>query len=242
MARRGRPKKVAEQPVSKRGRKPKVSVERVVTEPALSFSQKLGLPKITMPQLPTENVTRRNIAIGLGALLVLALLYLLYRYLVVAWVDGRPITRLTLDQRLEQRYGNDMKDQIIAEALVQSEASHRGVTVSPDEVDSEYQKFEQQFGGADSVSAALQAQGLDPQTFRDQLKLQVLIKKMFGTQEASDGAVEDYISQNQDQFKDATDPAQLKEEVRQQLTQQQTSQAFRSWLQDALQSSRVVKQ
>ncbi len=235
------PRRKAEIKSTKRGRKPKVTVEKAVVQPVDQFSQKLTLPKITIPTNVNNYLTRRNIALALGTLILLALAYMLYRYLIVAWVDGRPITRLTLDQRLEERYGSDMKDQIIAETLVQSEAGKRGVTVTQEELDTEYQKFEQQFGGAESVTAALQAQGLDQQSFKSQLKLQVLIKKMFGDKVASDAAVEQYIAENQDQFKDSTDEAKLKAEVREQLTQQDISQGFRTWLQEALQSSRVKR-
>src|SRR5258708_254523 len=85
---------------------------------------------IRRPSLPDR---KRLIVIG-AVLVVLVLGYLLYKFLVIAKVDGKPITRIALYQQLEKRYGAEAKNQLVAETLIRSEAQKRKVQVTPAEL------------------------------------------------------------------------------------------------------------
>ncbi len=230
-----RPKKAQPAP-AKKGRKAKVAEPVIEPVAASSLNLRTYLPT-SMPR-----VERRTALLAVIALLVLALGYLGYKWLVIAWVDGKPVTRVALYRQLESRYGNDLKEQMIAETLIADEARRRGVEVSAEELDSEYQKFVDQFGGAENIDATLQAQGIDKEEFRNQIRLQSLIKKMFSSEATvSAEEVEKYIADNQEQYAEATDAAQVNKEVTDQLSQQKLSQSFRVWLQEAQASNRVIR-
>lgn len=197
--------------------------------------------KINLPPFIAVASNRQRLIMTVAALMLLGVLYLLYKFLVVAWVDGRPVTKITLYQQLEKRYGAEMKNQMIAEALIKSESQKRNVQVTAEEIESEYQKFILQYGGEENINAALTAQGVNPADFKEQIRMQTMIKKMFSNVQISDDEVKTYLEQNKEQYAEATDPAKLQADVRAELEQQKITTDFRSWLQESLKSSRVVQ-
>lgn len=216
-----------------------------------STASKVKIEKETSLTVPTRQLSlppfiasaspRTRMLMLVATVLLVAGLYFLYKFLVVAWVDGRPVTRTTLYQQLEKRYGAEMKNQMVAEALIKSEASKRRIQVTDEEIEAEYQKFVLQYGGEENINAALSAQGVNPADFKDQIRMQTLIKKMFGNVQVSDDEVKQYVEQNQDQFAEATDQAKLQADVRSELEQQKLTTDFRTWLTETLKSSRVTQ-
>jgi hypothetical protein len=179
---------------------------------------------------------------------VIALVILLgNKFLVVAWVDKKPITRLEFYQGMEKKYGNDIKEQMIVEKLITSEASKRGVSVSEPEVSAEIKKFEDEQGGADKLNQILQLQGLSKDDLNRLVKLQLLKQKMFGADiKVSDDQVSQYMEQNKDQLpdlssSDASTSAKIKGQIADQIKQQQINQNFQAWLTQNLQSNRVIR-
>lgn len=228
-----RPKKVVP---NKRGRKPKVEVQPEIAPAETSLNLRNYVPS------SLTQMDRKTGLLLVGAVVALALAVMAYKWLVIAWVDGKPLTRVALYQQLERRYGNDLKEQMIAETLIADEARRRGVTISDEELNAEYQKFVDQFGGAENIDATLQAQGINKDEFKNQIKLQSLIKKMFAPEATvSAEEVDAYITENQAQYAEATDAAKVKEEVTTQLSQQKLSQSFRVWLEQAQSSNRVIR-
>lgn len=158
---------------------------------------------------------------------------------MVAWVDKRPITQLEYLQALEQKYGREVKEQLIVERLVNEEALKREVRVSNEEIEAEIKKIEEGQGGKENLSQILQVQGITQVEFRKLVRLQLLKQKMFGKDvEVSEEDIKKYLeSQNQSP---AIDDKQ-KEEIRSQLRLQKINNDFNNWLKDALQSSRVSR-
>lgn len=174
------------------------------------------------------------VVVGLVILAVLV-----SRYLVIAWVDKRPISRLEYLQALEQKYGREVKEQLIVERLVNEEALKREVRVSNEEIEAEIKKIEEGQGGKENLSQILQVQGITQIEFRKLVRLQLLKQKMFGKDvEVTEEDVKKYLeSQNQSS---AIDDKQ-KEEITSQLRLQKINNDFNNWLKGALQSSRVSR-
>lgn len=190
-------------------------------------------------RLPRLKLSRKLLVILVIVVVLAGLAYLTSKYLIVAWVDGKPITRVEYYQNLENRYGKDLREQMIAEKLIVDEAQKRGISVSSQEIQTEIQKFEQQQGGADKLNQVLQMQGLTRDEFNKLVRLQLLRQKMFGEAPVSDDEVNKYIEANKDQFSEVTD--QIKAQVKDQLKQQKVNDNFQNWLQQALQSNRVQR-
>lgn len=193
-----------------------------------------------------KRTSKKALVLLTGLILLLTLGYLANRYLVVAWVDRKPVTRLEYYNQLDQRYGKSVKDELIAKKLIESETQKRGIVVSGQELDNEIKTIQAEQGGADQLNQILQLQNISQDEFKNLVKLQILRQKMFGQNMAvSDSEVSRYIEQNRTNLPnttgDASAEAQLKDNVRQQLLQQKINASFSAWLQQNLNSGRVIR-
>src|SRR5574337_228370 len=119
-------KKTTKKEIKKTG-KAKASVKRAQKSDVLDFSGvALNLNK-TKEKVITSLKTNPRARVIFGVIIVLALLIILVPHLIVAMVDGKPITVFSYYHQLDQKYGNDTKQQLISEQLVEDEALKRGV-------------------------------------------------------------------------------------------------------------------
>ncbi|OGE24665.1 hypothetical protein A2688_01215 [Candidatus Daviesbacteria bacterium RIFCSPHIGHO2_01_FULL_38_8] len=172
----------------------------------------------------------------------------MYKFSIIAWVDQTPITRFQVYKELENKYGKDLKEQLISEQLVLSEAKKRGVSVASDEIEKQIKEIETQQGGPEQLKQILEIQGMNMEDLKKQIEFQVMIEKMFGQDvQISDEEIKNYIKANKEQFADVIDPeasisAETKDQVSSLLKRQKTAKSFNDWLKDTLQSSRVIRQ
>lgn len=188
----------------------------------------------------TRSLRSKKLFIPLLLFGLVLLAFLASRFLVVAWVDNKPITRWDYYKTLDAKYGKDIKEQLIVQDLVQSEANKRKVTVSQEELNKEVQKIETEQGGADKLNQILQIQGISQDEFKNLVRLQILKQKMFAQDvTVSDDDVNKYIEENKAQFETVDD--QLKANLKEELLQQKINTNFNNWLQGVLESSRVKR-
>src|SRR5437763_1391236 len=79
---------------------------------------KLRFSRLVKPQ--------KSLYIILGLVGLAVVLFLISKYMVVAWVDNKPITRFEYYSSLEKKYGKDVREQLIVEKLINDEAQKRG--------------------------------------------------------------------------------------------------------------------
>ena len=212
-----------------------------------SNPKKDNLPKVVESDVRRSFLERRRfsvLGVGLGALL---LLFLAYRFFVLAWVDRVPVTRLQLDKRLENKFGKETTEQIISETLLLSEARRKNTGVSKADLDREVKKITDQQGGQDKLNQILQVQNMSMDEFRDRIRYQLLIEKMFGGEATvSAQEVDEYIQKNKDQFPEtindeSSESAKLKTDIVSNLKRQKVGKVFNDWLQKTLSSPRVKR-
>lgn len=167
-------------------------------------------------------------------------LYLASRYLVIAWVDKQPISRFELYNLLDKQFGTEIREQLITERLILTEARKRQVQVAREEIEAEINKVKEQPGGEQQLSQFLQAQGLTQAEFDKIVKVELLKRKMFGKDiQISDEDVNKFIEENKAQLPEVTD--KLKGSIKEQLKQRKISENYQNWLSEALQSARVSR-
>lgn len=211
------------------------------------------MPASSMKGLPKLPVSRRTAYIILLIVGLAVLMYVANKYLVVAWVDKKPVTAFEYYSTLSKRYGKDVSEELIVQKLLESEAAAKGIKVSDEELDAEVKKIEEQQGGADKLQQILQAQNISEDEFHRLVKLQLLRTKMFAdVAMVTDTDVDAYIAENGEAFAPTTDAStgatvdpkqdpKLRESIMEQLKQQKTNASFSAWLQGARQSDRVKK-
>ncbi|HEV2339544.1 MAG TPA: SurA N-terminal domain-containing protein [Patescibacteria group bacterium] len=167
-----------------------------------------------------------KVLIGLAVILaIVATLYALKGWFIVAMVNGKPITRYTLDQRLEQQSGKQVLNGMITQMLIEQYASGKHVTVSQSEIDSTVNQLNKSLAAqGQTLDSALTAQGMTKSEFLEQVRLQKLVQKILGSSvTVSDKEVSDYIAQHKSSFDPSMKPQDIKNQVRSQLQQQKLS-------------------
>lgn len=186
-------------------------------------------------------LTKKNIIL-LVILLLIILVWKFKGYFVAALVNGQPISRFELNDRMTRQFGDQTLDNIINERLILSAARQKGVFITSDEIKTREKQIEGRLDGKMSLSEALSAQGMTEDMFKKQLEVQISLEKLFG-KEATVSAkeIDDYISKNSQDYKSATDPAAVQEEVKSILVQQKSSELFDNWFSDIRKNADIKK-
>lgn len=191
-------------------------------------------------ELPRKISTKNVILIVL--FILIALLWKFKGNFIAALVNGQPISRWQLNDRLVQKFGDQTLDTIINERLILAAARQQGIFVKSEEIDGKIKQIETRLNGKISLEDALKAQGLTKDDFRKELEIQISIEKLF-TKEATVSSVEidDYLNKNSQAFKDSTEPAKVREDVTALLSQQKINDAFEKWFEDLRKGAKITK-
>lgn len=163
-------------------------------------------------------------------------------YFIAATVNGQPVSRWELNEQLMNRFGQQTLDTIVNERLILGAARQKGILVTTNEINDRIKQIEEKLKGKSTLAEALAAQGMTEGMFRRQIEIQVSIEKLFASEATvSSQEIDDYISKNGALYKDATDQAAVKEEVKTLLSQQKLSEAFDSWFTDVKKNAKVLK-
>lgn len=199
------------------------------------------ISKVTkdLPARSTHSVlpqnSRKVVKYGLliaALFLVGVLAYLGKGLFVVALVDGKPISRFALDRELEKQGGKQTLDDLITKTLIGTEAKKVGITVTNEDVQVEIKKISNQVQAqGTTLDAALAMQGTTLATLEDNIRIQKTVEGLLKDKlVVSEDEIKTYFDENKASY--GTDPKydELKETIRQQLSQQKLSTEFKSWI------------
>src|SRR3990167_5421341 len=179
-------------------------------------------------KMSSRNITggnflnKRNIIIALAVVLVLAILVLLKNQFIVVSVNGESINRLTLIRELEKQAGKKVLEGLVTNTLILQEAKKRNVVVNNSEIDAEIKNIDDNLKkSGQSLDQALMLQGLTIDVVKEQVKVNLIIKKLLaGKISVSDKDINDYIDQNKESIPKDAKLEDTKKQARQQLEQQ----------------------
>lgn len=179
--------------------------------------------------LPKKSRFRRLISLLLLLIFVGFLVYKNKQWFVAAIVNGKPISRIDLNNELTKRYGTRTLDAIISENLVAEEVKKQNVNVSNEELDAKIAELSKGLPQGMSFEEALKSQGVSASDFKDDLRLQIAVDKLLGKEvSVSAKEIEDYIKENK-QTLPATEPAALTRRVEENIRQQKIAELFQGW-------------
>lgn len=221
-----------------------VAVKKTPARPARSSVKKTAVAAKTVKVEQTESVktpisTKKNFLI-LGALIIAIIAVLLYQnkgLFVVATVNGKPISRLAVVNALEKQSGKTTLDSLVTETLILSEAQKQGKSVSQEDIDAEIGRIEESVKElGQPLDELLKLQGLTREQLIQQIKVQKLVEKLLEDQiSVKDEEVSTVLSESQSSATEAlsaSDEAQLKKDIKSNLSQQKISEKFPQWLEE----------
>ncbi|HOY56410.1 MAG TPA: hypothetical protein PLH37_03255 [bacterium] len=143
-------------------------------------------------------INRKAVVIAVIVIAVLVLAYFLKGLFIAATVNGSPIGRLSVIQKLEKASGKNLIDSIISTKLVNAEAVAKNIMVSDEEVDTQIKTIEAQVtaqGG--TLDAALALQGMSREDLKEQIVFQKQVEKLVADKvTVTDEEVTKYIADN----------------------------------------------
>lgn len=176
-------------------------------------------------------------------ILILGLIYFSKRFLIAATVNGKSINRLALLQKLEKQGGKKILESMVTESLILQEADKRKITVNQKEIDVEMKKIEANVASQGStLDQALQNQGMTKNDLTEQIKIQLMLQKMAGSDiKITDQEVNDYINANKNQQGIESSGQEIsKEQATAQLKQQKLQQSIQSFLSDLKTKAKIT--
>lgn len=193
---------------------------------------------------PTSSIpifTKKYTIMVLVVVFLLVIGYLNKRWFIAAIVNGRPITRIALDQALTKQYGSQTLDNMINEDLINQEIAKQNIPISQSEVDQRVSEITAGLPQGVTLDQALQLQGVDAADFKNQVRIQLGIDKILASKiTVTDREVNQYIATNAAQFKNAS-PSAAQASARNILIRQKENGAFTSWFAQLKQNAKVLK-
>lgn len=162
--------------------------------------------------------------------------------LIVATVNGQPISRWQLTDQLIKRFGDQLLENIINERLILAAIRQKGIFITAQEIEARVKEVEKRLGGKLTLDDALKAQGLSKEDFKRQIEIQLSIDRLFDKEASvSSKEIDEYLTKNSSAYKDATDPGAVNEEVRNVLRQQKIADLFDSWFAEIRKNAKISK-
>lgn len=220
-------KKVVAKPMVKKTTSPKASVSKVTSAPAI----KLDVKKIEVKKLIKPLIF----------LLVLAFFYLIKDEVIVASVNGKPVTRWALVRNLEKQSASAVLENMTLQMLVEQELKKAGVKVSDEEMEAEITQIEEQLAAqGQDLDDLLRAQGLTRATVKEQLALSKGMEMLLSDKiVVSDEEVVAYFEENKEMIGTGVELEDIKSDIANQLKQQKLSVAQQSWFAEIKKAARI---
>ena len=258
-------KPVNVQSARKVGRPPKAAVKasvksRVKAEKKVSASVSLAralrntasakkikpayqLPAANSSLQTTQKLSLDKVIWLLVVVLVVAVIYYFRGQFVVATVNGEMIPRWELVSNLEKQSGKAVLDNMVIERLVFQEAKKQKVNISADQISAKSQEIEERIKlQGQTLDSFLQLQGISKSEFERQIKLQLIVEQILGSEtKVEDAELDAYIEQNKSALPKDVKIEDVREEFRTQLEQQKMSQKIQEWISE-LQNNAKIEQ
>lgn len=160
---------------------------------------------------------------------------------IVAIVNYKPIFRWQLNATLNSRYGKQTLEQMISEDLISTEAKKQKISVSKAEIDAKTTEIIKGLGENVTLDDLLSYQGMSKTDFENQLKLQLMVTKLLGSNvKVSETEIADYISKNQSLLT-ATTEAELNAEAKAAIIDQKVTEQLQTWFQELKAKAKIFR-
>jgi len=178
---------------------------------------------------------RKYFRFFVGGVVLVVLILLAYTQrglMVVALVNGSPISRLSIVEELEKQAGKRVLDDMITKKLIATEIKKQSIMVEIADIDAEMKKIEDQVAGqGGTLDQALAQQGMTEESLREQITIQKELEILLADQiVVSDDEVTEYLKGSMTAPVKGMSSDDVKNQVREQLKGKKFSAAANTWL------------
>jgi hypothetical protein len=201
-----------------------------------------GKPGISgvLTKLKLDKLGKKGVFLVVVAL-VLGLLFYFRGLFISVVVNGQPISRFAVIQKLEKSGGKETLDNMITEALIYQEAKKLNTTATDMEITAEVNKLRTQIkeSGQD-LNTLLAFQKMTLKDLEEQIKLQKTVEKILADKVAvTEAEITQYMTDNKASLPTNMTPEETKAAVVQQLKSQKLGVEFQKWIEKVKATSNI---
>lgn len=207
--------------------------------------EKTQTPTNQLNHLNKETILRNKKLVALVVLIILFVILLLYFFkglFIAAMVNGEPITRLSVVKALEKQGGKATLESLITKKLILQEAKKRNVTIAQNDIDAELKKIEASLKNqGTTIDQALKSQGMTKAQLNEEIRLQLSVQRMVEKNVlVTDKEVEEFVTQNKNQFPEGTAEEKMKEQAKEQLQQQKLQKKTQGFIKSLQNKAKII--
>ncbi len=219
---------------------PEVETEKVEMSEKVEIPETKNKKDEVLKQVRAVFASKKTLGMLVMILLVGSIFYF-KDYFVVAMVDGEPISRLSVVERLEKRSGKSMLDSIITEKLIDNETKRQGISVGEDDINAEIKIIEANVAAQGAtLEDALTQQGMTMDDFRQSITLQEKLEKLLEEKiSVTEEEINTYLEKNKDQLPPSEDQGKLREQVAEQLKGQKLNQEGAKYIEELRSNAKI---
>ena len=225
----------------------KTSRKTTKKAPAKSRARKTTAKKPEVVSMEKESMSADNSSKKLywviGIVVFLVLLYFLRGWLLVGTVNGQPIYRISVINRLEQLGGDRVVDEITRRYVVADELAARGLEVTDEEIESEIDEARQLFEAQGiSFEDALAQDNLTLEDVREISRYQRGLRLLAAqeVEEVTDEDVTAYYEENKDALFEDQELEDVKDQLKASLEEQALQQKEQEIITELLANANIV--
>ncbi len=204
-------------------------------------SSKPAVASVSNHKIELKKIDSKTLVKALIFLLILALVYLVKDEVIVASVNGKPITRIALIRNLEKQAASSTLENMTLQMLVEQQLKKEGIKVSDEEMDAELKKIEEQLAAqGQNLDDLLKAQSLTRAAVKEQLALSkgmemLLSDKITVTAEE----VTAYFEENKELLGKDVKFEDIKADIENQLKQQKLATEQQKWFAELKKNAKI---
>ena len=210
-----------------------LEIEDEVTSEDNKVDEEITLPKIN-----------KKAVLAILLVMVLGLIAYFGRNLLIAsTINGTPIFRYQVIQRLEEQSGKQMMEALTNEALLVQEAKKKNIVVTQDDINKELKKIEETLSKQGlKLETALKTQNMTMKALERNVRFQLLAKKLVEKDiNITQKQIDDYIKQNKESFPATMKAEEIKVQVKQFLTEQETGKKIQEILEKVRKEAKITE-
>lgn len=193
-----------------------------------------------MKKQPVPFIVKLIVLVLIGV----AIFWIVRKYrgsIIAATVNKTPILRYQLNQKLVDRYGKAVLEEMVAEELLKQLAKKEGIAVTQADIQKEQDALKERLGGDENLKVAMEQYGLTQEDLASQITLKLyqqrLAEKLFKV-EVKDDEVKAFFDDNKSLY-EGKKYDEVKAEIRESLRQQKLQAEFSRWFEEQRTAAQV---
>ena len=213
----------------------KKTVKKVTAKPAAVPMTAPG--KVNVTKLPPL----KSLLWPIAFLVVLIAAWTLKDQIIVASVNGAPITRFELIRNLEKQGATQVLESLVTEKLVWQTLDEAKIEVSDSEIEGQIIEIEGQIAAqGQNLDDLLEAQGSNRQELKEQLRLTKGVEKILADRVGvTEEEISEYFESNKELLGEDADLEMMHDQIKAQLEQEKQFQAQQEWLQEIKEAAKI---